>query len=157
MRNHVLRPLWVVLGAVALLLLVRYLMVPADFGVNGENFTYGFHRQSNIDEWQDVSVKYRGKEYCAECHEEKVEAGMISSHAAIQCENCHGPALEHPENPERLTIDTSRELCLRCHADLSYPNTERARIKAIAPAGHNPGMDCSACHNPHNPSLEDME
>ena len=156
MRNHVLRPLFVIIGAVALLLLVRHLMVPADFGVNGDNFTYGFHRQGNIGEWQDVQVKYRGKEYCADCHEEKVEHSKISSHAAIQCENCHGPAIDHPENPERLTIDTGRDLCLRCHAYLPYPNTGRAGIRAVSPAGHNPGIDCSDCHNPHNPSLEDM-
>ena len=36
MKNHVLRPLWCVLAAIALILVVRHLMVPDDFGVNGK-------------------------------------------------------------------------------------------------------------------------
>jgi hypothetical protein len=156
MKNHVLRPLWVIIGAVALLLLVRHFMVPADFGVHGENFTYGFHRKSNIDEWKNFTVKYRGREYCSECHAEKVLQNAASSHARIQCENCHGPALEHPKHPERLAIDTGRGLCLRCHAFLPYPDITRSEIKSVSPAEHNPGLACVVCHNPHNPSLEEM-
>jgi len=156
MKNQVWRPLWVVLGATALLLLVRHFMVPADFGVHGEGFTYGFHRLGNIAEWQNFPVKYRGREYCAECHEEQGPQLAASRHARLQCENCHGPALDHPENPERLTIDTSRGLCLRCHALLPYPNNPRNAIRPVSPAEHYPDRACSGCHNPHNPGLEEM-
>lgn len=156
MRNHVLRPLWVVICAVALFLLFRQAVVPDDFGVNGENFTYGFHRAGNIDEWKAVSVKYRGKAYCEECHTEKYEENMNSAHAVIECENCHGPGLNHPEEPEALEIDASRALCLRCHADLSFPSGHRSEIPAIDPEEHNQDSECRECHNPHNPSLEDM-
>ncbi|MBU0673484.1 MAG: cytochrome c3 family protein [Proteobacteria bacterium] len=155
MKNHVLRPLWVVLGAIALLLLVRYFMVPADFGVHGESFKLSFHRLSNVDDWRNFTVKYKGNTLCIECHEENVEAHANSAHAIIQCENCHGPAENHPDNPESLALDTSRELCLRCHADLPYPSsTARNQIPPIDPNKHNPGSACVQCHNPHNPELE---
>lgn len=156
MRNHAWRPLAVVIGAVALLLLVRAKVVPSDFGVNGANFTYGFHRKGSIDDWKAVTVKYRGKEYCRECHEEKVVENQSSPHQVIECENCHGPAILHPDNPAKLDIDRSRGLCLRCHAALPYPLSHRAEMPAIDPEGHNPGQDCFECHNPHNPNLEAM-
>jgi len=156
MKNHVWRPLYVVLVAIALHLVLRHFLVPPDFGVHGRNFTYGFHRASDIQDWQAMPVKYRGRDFCAECHPENSAANASSKHASIQCENCHGPAVNHPEEPEKLVIDTSRDLCLRCHAALLTPGSERSRIKGIAPDTHNPGMPCSDCHNPHKPNLEDM-
>ena len=157
MKNHVFRPLYVVIVVVILFLFFRDVMVPDDFGVNGENFTYGYHRASSIDEWKAVSVKYRGKAYCEECHTEKYEENMASMHKTIQCENCHGPALNHPDDPEALVIDKSRALCLRCHASLGFPGVGgRSDIPGIDPEEHNQGEECSECHNPHNPSLEEM-
>lgn len=155
MKNHVLRPLWVTLAAIALLLIVRHFMVPGDFGVNGKNFTYGFHRLSSVEDWKNFKDKYKGREYCQECHEENVAEINASKHLNIQCENCHGPALDHPDDPEKLALDTSRELCLRCHATLGYPDAARTNIKGIEPKGHNPDTACSECHNPHNPNLEE--
>jgi len=155
MKNHVLRPLWVVLVAIALILVVRHLMVPDDFGVQGESFTYNFHRLSNVDEWEDFKVKYKGREYCQECHEDNGADNNSSKHRMIQCENCHGPAIDHPDDPETLAIDTSRELCLRCHTSLAYPGSQRGNIKGIDPEEHNAGENCSDCHNPHKPDLEE--
>ncbi|MEW6427603.1 MAG: cytochrome c3 family protein [Thermodesulfobacteriota bacterium] len=156
MKNHVLRPLWVSIALVLLILVVRAVRVPADFGVNGRNFTYGFFRAGSVDDWKAFKVKYKGKEYCNDCHDDKVAANASSPHAAIECENCHGPAIDHPDNPEKLVIDRSRELCLRCHARLAYPNTLRGGIKGIDPAEHNAGEECAGCHNPHHPNLEEM-
>ena len=157
MKYHVLLPFLVVLAGVALLLIVRHFIVPSDFGVEeGGSFTYNYHRLSSTDDWKNIKVKYRGKEYCRECHEEKVEENLASHHSVIQCENCHGPALDHPEDPEVLSIVTSRLLCRRCHAYLPYPQSNRAKMPAIVPEEHNPGENCVECHNPHNPDLEDM-
>ena len=156
MKNHVLRPLWVAIGFIALILIVRHFMMPEDFGVHGRNFTYGFHRRSNIDEWKAFPVKYRGSEFCVDCHDDKVEENMASQHNIIQCENCHGPALDHPDDPPSLNVDRSRALCLRCHADLPYPNSLRSKLKGIDPQEHNPESECAECHNPHNPDLEGL-
>lgn len=154
MKNHVLRPLWLALAAIALLLVARYLMVPDDFGVNGHSFTYGFHRLSNVAEWQNFPAKYQKKGYCQDCHEDKVSENSASLHRNIQCENCHGPALAHPDKPEKLTVDRSRELCLRCHSILAYPSSQRGRLKGVDPDRHNPGEPCADCHNPHHPDQE---
>lgn len=156
MKNHVWRPLFVALAGIALLLFARSIMVPDDFGVHGVNFTYGFHRGGSIDDWKNFKVKYRGKEYCRECHDEKVEENLASPHSVLECENCHGPSIDHPDNPETLEIDTSRLLCLRCHAYLPYPQSHRAEMPAVDPERHNPNQNCVECHNPHNPDLEDM-
>lgn len=161
MKNHVLRPLYMSIVVVALILIARAMVVPDDFGVHGQrpdgkNFTYAFYRAGAINYWKNISVKYKGREYCAGCHEDKMKEYTNSKHSIIQCENCHGPAMGHPDDPAKLTINRSRALCLRCHADLGYPHNPRAKIKAIDPQEHNPGNACADCHNPHHPDLEDM-
>ena len=156
MKNHAWRPFAVAIAAIALLLLARAQIVPADFGINGKSFTYNFYRKSDIKDWKAITVKYKGREYCNECHEEKFKEIMASLHKVIQCENCHGPALGHPDNPETLPIDKTRALCIRCHANLPYPLSNRADLPAIDPDTHNPDQNCVECHNPHNPNLEDM-
>ena len=158
MKNHVLRPLWVAIAFVALILLARYLLVPKDFGVQGKSFTYNFHRAGNVQDWKNFPVKYVGQEVCVECHEDNGEALASSPHAIIQCENCHGPGVKHieAESAETITINRSRALCLRCHADLGYVGINRSNIPSINPNEHNVDSECAECHNPHNPDLEDM-
>lgn len=156
MKKHFLRPLWVALTVVLTIFIGRYFLVPSDFGVYGKNFTYGFHRLGNIAEWQDFAEKYKGKETCQECHPEHLEENLSSFHIVIECENCHGPALNHPEDPELLDINRSRQLCLRCHAYLPYPENKRNNIKSIDSQDHNPDEECVSCHDPHKPGLEDM-
>ena len=151
MKWHVLRPLWVALGLVGLILIARPFLVPDDFGVHGRDFTYGYHRLSNIQEWKDFPVKYQGRESCTECHEENVQTVAGSSHQAVQCENCHGPSVNHPDDNEFLPLDTRRELCLRCHARLEYPNTNRAALLSISGKRHKRGRECVKCHSPHDP------
>ncbi len=154
MRSHVWRPLFVALAVVGLILIARAFVVPPDFGVYERGFMYGYHRRSNEKEWEQFKVKYRGKQYCMDCHPDKYESNMSSKHKVIQCENCHGPAIDHPEDPPKLTVDRSRKLCLRCHTKLPYPSSLRGKLKGINPEEHNPDMECSTCHNPHKPDME---
>ncbi len=162
MKNHVWRPLFVVIGIVGAILVFRFFYVPNDFGSGKYGFMYSFHRKASEEDWKNMPVKYRdtGKqkmhEYCGECHGDEVKVRREDLHGVIPCENCHGPALNHPEDPEKLPIDRSRSLCLRCHTSLPYTTSERKRIPGIIPDEHNPGIECVECHNPHNPRLEDM-
>ncbi len=156
MKNHVFRPLFAAILFVAALLTVRHFLVPSDFGVHGESFTYNFYRAGSVNDWKNFLVSYKGRAYCEECHEENTESITSSKHAIISCENCHGPAMNHPDEPEVLTVDKERGLCLRCHARLPYPGSLRSEIAAIEIGEHNLGEECVECHNPHNPSLEDM-
>jgi hypothetical protein len=158
MKNHVLRPLWVAIVFIALVLAARYVMVPDDFGVHGESFTYNYYRAGNVDEWKAYPVSYLGSGVCVDCHSENSDKMASSPHAIIPCENCHGPGRQHPEteDPAAMVIDRSRLLCISCHADLQYTDTNRANIPGINPIEHNAGSECVECHDPHNPDLEDM-
>lgn len=157
MKNHVFRPLVVVIGLICLVLIFRFFYVPKDFSSHENGYMYGWYRTGNIGDWKKVTVKYQGAEYCKDCHADKLESISQSPHVIIQCENCHGPALEHPSNPEKLAIDRSRGQCLRCHTKLAYPSSGRAGIRGIDPEQHNTGTECVSCHNPHKPSLEGLK
>jgi predicted CXXCH cytochrome family protein len=157
MKSHVFRPLWVVLGFVALVLIVRFFYVPESFGIHERGYMYGWYRADDVDFWKDFPVKFQGSEYCKDCHSDKHELMFETSHGILQCENCHGPAVDHPVDPPKLTIDTSRELCLRCHTYLPYPTSARGTLRGIDPEKHNPDIECIMCHNPHKPGLEGLQ
>lgn len=158
MRNHIFRPLFVVIGIVVLILLARTVLVPKDFGIHERGYMYGWHRLGNEEEWKNtiIKVKYQGAVYCKDCHEKNYSSIKTSPHKNIQCENCHGPAIDHPSETPKLTIDRTRAQCLRCHYPLPYPTSGRAMIKGIDPDKHNPDVECAMCHNPHKPNLEGL-
>lgn len=149
---HVLRPLYVVLILVAIIFIARIFLVPDDFGINERGYMYGWYRKANVDEWKAFTPKYSGTESCKSCHSPQEQKTMASGHKIVTCENCHGPALDHPSNPSKLGLDKSRGLCLRCHASLPYPASQRADIRGIDSERHNPGLNCVLCHNPHEAS-----
>jgi hypothetical protein len=153
MKSHAYRPLIVIFVFVAAILVAREIMVPDDFGTHEMGYMYGWHRKGNEQEWKDFKVKYATKDYCQNCHYEKQEKISATPHGIISCQNCHGPALSHPEDPPKLTIDRSREQCLRCHAKLPYKGSGRQAIRGINNEEHNPDMDCVVCHNPHSPGF----
>lgn len=157
MKSHAWRPLFVVIGLVALILLARAFYVPADFGTHERGYMYSYNRTGNIEEWKAFEAKYRGSQYCQGCHEDKTSALSAAQHAIIPCENCHGAAFGHPDDPEKLTVDRSRNLCLRCHAALVTPGSGRIQLPGIDAQNHNPGIECSDCHNPHHPNLAEMQ
>ncbi len=161
MKNHVLRPLIVVLGIVILILAARVVYVPKDFGIYDRGYMYSWHRKGDEQFWRDFKIKFRGKAYCNDCHPDKIESIDKTPHRIIPCEDCHGPAgtaegYVHydPDHRPKLEINRSRELCYRCHVYLAYPTSGRKKIKGFPdPEKHNPGMECVMCHNPHDPKL----
>ncbi|MDH3620435.1 MAG: nitrate reductase cytochrome c-type subunit [Gammaproteobacteria bacterium] len=157
MKRHVLHPLWVAIGVVGLILFARLLLVPDDFGVHGDSFTYNYHRLGNIEEWKNFPVKYQGTGTCLECHKDNARTHRRSPHKRVQCENCHGPAGNHPDDVEFLPLNKERAMCLRCHADLRYPeSTARSNLPAIVDRHHKRRRECVSCHDPHDPR-EDVE
>jgi hypothetical protein len=156
MKKHVLRPLGVAIALVASILVARIFLVPDDFGVHGESFTYNFYRLSNVQEWKDFPAKYQGRDRCTKCHDEEAAALASSKHLNLQCESCHGPGVDHPKKIKELPINGSREFCLRCHQKLDYPSSQRAELPGIDSATHKKKSECRKCHDPHHPNLEDM-
>lgn len=151
MKSHIWRPFYLALLLVAAILLLRVLLVPADFGIQDRGYMYGWHRLGNEAEWKNVSIKYRTAASCIPCHKNKYDDIKNSPHAAISCENCHGPNYDHPRDPLTLRIDRSRALCLRCHARLPAKGSLRGTIKGVDPANHYHEAECVMCHYPHNP------
>ncbi len=151
MKNHVWRPLYIAITLVLIGVVVRFFIVPADFGVHERGYMYGWHRKSNELEWASLPVKYRTEKVCIDCHRDKYADIKDSPHANISCENCHGPNYDHPKNPKALEINRSRSLCLRCHAKLLYKGTLRGSMKGVNPESHYPQAECMMCHYPHNP------
>lgn len=159
MKRHVLHPLWVAIGLVGLIFLARILVVPDDFGVHGDSFTYNYYRQSNVQEWQDFPVKYQGRESCVECHKDNVRTQRRGPHKRVQCESCHGPSGpsgNHPDAEEYLPLNKERALCMRCHAALEYPDAARSDLPSVHDRRHKRRRECVDCHNPHDPR-EDVE
>lgn len=157
MGNHVLRPLIVFACLLVVILTVQAVVVPPDFGVGARGYMYGWHRKGNEAEWKAVKARYKMTDYCKDCHRDNHRDLQQSSHAIIKCENCHGPAMEHPSDPPKLRIDKSRALCLRCHYYLPYPTSGRARVRGIDPEKHYPDTECATCHNPHRPNQEGVK
>lgn len=151
MKNHVWRPLFVALGLVVGIILVRTVLVPEGFGVYERGYMYGWHRKSNEAEWKAVKAKYKTDVRCRECHPDKYNAIQGSPHSIINCENCHGPSYDHPDDPRGLAVDRSRGLCIRCHSYLPYKTSDRGGIRGINPETHYSQAECVMCHVPHNP------
>lgn len=154
--SHAWRPLFVVIGMIILFLVVRAFIVPSDFKAKNGDYKYQWHRIGNEEEWKNFKVKHQGRDYCKDCHSLQYSKIVASKHALVQCENCHDPAIEHPVNPQKLKIDKSRELCLRCHARLPYRPVNYAelssgpiQLKMQDPEQHNPGVECTVCHDVH--------
>jgi len=154
-KRHVLHPLWLAIALVGLILFARQFLVPDDFGIHGDSFTYNYYRLSNVQEWKDFPVKYQGNESCLECHEDNVKKHRRSPHKRVQCENCHGPSGNHPDDVASLPLNKERGLCLRCHADLGYPaSSARSDLPLIVDKRHKRKSECVSCHNPHDPREE---
>lgn len=155
----IVKVLTIVIGVYCIAGLVpvaRSVVVPSFKAVKGD-YTYQWHRVANEAEQKSLQVKYQGRDYCEACHPENYQKIKASKHAMVQCENCHGPAIEHPESPQKLVIDQRRESCLRCHSYLPYRPKQYAGLSTGAipmkmqdPEQHNPGIECTVCHDVHS-------
>lgn len=127
-------------------ILLRQVLVPADFG------RYGHFRAGALDDNSQRPLRYAGQQACALCHEPVVTLRSQGKHAGVACEACHGPAFRHTElmgdaKPARPVV---AKLCRRCHeADAAKPK----KFPQVVLAEHGGGEVCNACHQPHKPNL----
>jgi len=97
-----------------------------------------------------------GKEVCLACHNGQSAPDkskfLLSAHAGLQCELCHGPGFAHVRSGGRLGLfvngefpDTEqRALCGQCHA---------TQVAGFAQSAHatESYLRCSTCHDVHAP------
>jgi cytochrome c7-like protein len=145
--EHVIRAVALLAGGFAVFVVVRWVLVPADFGV------YGFYRAGALADNQAKPMKYAGQTLCLDCHADVGETRKGSRHATINCEACHGPLARHASGnfdvkPQALN---PRLLCLQCHTkSAGKPDF----FPQIVPADHGGDGACTECHKPHHPKIE---
>ena len=129
---------------IGIFLIIRHFLIPESFG------EYGHYRGNTLEDIASQKVVHATKEMCYDCHDD-IQAKLENNlHAGISCLTCHGPGLEHAEDPsaDNILKPSGREFCGRCH------NINAARpvemITQIDVSTHNIEInDCIECHNPH--------
>ncbi len=110
----------------------------------------GLHRTSVIKRELAKEFRYAGANACAECHDEEYTKKTDGNHDGLSCELCHGPAIEHVDDPSEVTPTAPRErhFCPVCH---NYNLSRPTGFAQINPVVHNPLQPCIVCHDPHDP------
>jgi hypothetical protein len=145
-REHLVRMAGLFLVGLILFFLVQLLLVPRDF------YKLGHFRAGALADNAARPVVFAGREACASCHPDVVEARKGSRHGTIGCEACHGALARHADDPGSLkpTRPDGRTLCLVCHReDVAKPKS----FKQVNPQEHMGGEPCLSCHKPHHPEM----
>lgn len=143
--EHVARMAGLFALGLAAFLLVRWILVPADFGV------YGFYRAGALAEAAAMPMSYAGRERCAECHGAVIDERKGSKHEQVGCETCHGPLTSHtsgdvvsPPKPD------TKSVCVPCHTKM---DGRPARFPQVDFKEHAGDALCVDCHKPHAPKI----
>jgi hypothetical protein len=127
--------------------IVRWALVPADFG------QYGFYRGGALADARAMPVRYAGETLCVDCHSQVEDERKGVRHEKIKCEACHGPLAAHAnqEDNSKPPALNPRLLCLQCHTQL---HGKPAKFPQILAADHGGDGPCIECHKPHRPNVE---
>lgn len=143
-KTHLLRVAALFVAGLFAFLVVRWLLVPADFGI------YGHYRASALDDVRALPVVHAGQAACVECHTDTAELRQKGRHARVSCEACHGPQGRHAAAADEAkpTRPHGRTTCLPCHErNVARPASFR-QVDVVDHAGDN---SCIECHLPHQP------
>ncbi len=143
-REHLVRLAGIFVLGVVVFLVAGAFLVPKGYG------TYGRFRAGALDLNRNHELVFAGRRKCAQCHEKVVTAKSAGKHAGVGCESCHGPLAAHAAKPEstKPVLPKIATLCLECHRELVG---RPAKFPQVDPKQHNQGVDCDACHDPHEP------
>lgn len=143
-KEHLVRMAGLFAVGLLVFLLLRGILIPADFGV------YGHFRAGALSDNASVAPHFAGRAACESCHDDVAAVKVAGPHAHIGCETCHGPLARHANDPQSLQpeLPTATPLCVRCHtSNVARPAT----FPQVDPGEHAEGEPCDGCHNPHNP------
>jgi Cytochrome c7 and related cytochrome c len=143
--EHLLRLAAVFAAGAAVFLVLRSILVPADYG------QLGHYRAGALTQIKARAIAYAGQRSCMECHTDVAETRKTNAHARIACESCHGPLAAHAADPSVAARKPDpRAVCEACHR----PDPARSRaVKTVVFADHADAGPCTACHAPHAPKL----
>ena len=141
--GHVFRVAAIFAMGIAGFLVLRWMLVPRDFGL------YGFYRAGALTDIRAKPPAHAGRAACEECHSGvydppddftpaagvvvktaaltwPVEKDVDNKHALLNCEACHGPLAKHADDPEKTAPKVGNDkLCLTCHRELpGRPNAQ---------------------------------
>lgn len=127
--------------------IVRWALVPADFGV------YGFYRGGALQDARALPVRYGGEAACLDCHSGVDDERKGVRHEKIKCEACHGPLAGHAagDDANKPRALNPRLLCLSCHTQIAG---KPSFVPQVVPADHGGDGPCAECHKPHRPKIE---
>lgn len=139
--------------------------------VGGQGDGCSCHSGGSVAEWEETahahawaSLQESGHpaSYCNPCHTVGYEGELgnsgydeapIAKFEDVQCENCHGPASEHPANPVGGTIEVSFDAdnCGICHEGSHHPymsEWEESPHNFDAGSAHGAPVNggCEGCH-----------
>lgn len=119
--------------------------------------------------WSDLQLSGAAASYCNNCHTVSQNGNHVghaagyaltpdSAYQDVQCENCHGPGLNHVENPILATVPLASAnvdtglvyTCAACHTGVHSPFVDQWKQSAH---GSGPGFSaaatnvaCQPCH-----------
>lgn len=108
------------------------------------------YQEGNTQEWTDSPAQLVSSSLCQGCHPGVYDGWAASEHRSVNCQTCHGPAVEHVQGKGKLIIDTSQELCGLCH---NRTIGRRADFPQVDLKEHAGQSACILCHQPHAPGL----
>lgn len=128
---------------VAAVLVTRFYLVPRSLISNDLHWAAAVQREVVRP------VKFAGSNACQDCHDDVTQKKAGGFHRNLACEGCHGPAVNHTEDPSvKPYAPRDRKFCPVCHA---YDASRPTGFPQINPTAHNPLRPCITCHNPHDP------
>ncbi|MDX8410352.1 MAG: cytochrome c3 family protein [Mariprofundaceae bacterium] len=143
MPKHVARLIAIMVATAAVAIIARGYFTAESFG------EYGHYRANAVPEIAAQRVIFQGQQSCKQCHAERHAEWAAGSHHGVSCENCHGPARDHPVSGKLpIPADTVR-LCASCHEAMP---ARPAMQPQIIIAEHAGAQACIECHNPHSPA-----
>jgi hypothetical protein len=152
MPKHILR---LVLILVAFLVLAYAGIV---FLTDPSFYRFGHYRADVVPELAAGEPRFRGPDYCRNCHPDRHSEWNKGAHARVKCEICHGPAGQHPATGKLPIPDDPVTLCSTCHEAMSArPAAHPQVVLSEHPYPHATPVPCSDCHNPHSPAIGQPE
>ena len=145
-KEHLVRMAGLFTAGLVVFLVLRGVLVPADFG------ELGHFRTGALGENIHVERHFAGRAACEMCHDDIAEERLTSAHAGIGCEACHSAQAAHADDPEAAepVLPEANPLCTSCH-QVSVAKPEW--FPQVDAEEHSDGETCLECHMPHDPGI----